>query len=227
MAEDAMWATRCNACVTGDQDARLGVTMNRATRECESACPPWLRNMGQAFDDPLESTLEAFKADKSYWEEPEDDGADRDTRALLHASAKAAGREAMAPIQFTNCEDIWGGGLRQMTTGGVGPRREDEHLSAPRYTPVGFARYDDPTIDPAGYTYYLMSGGWRVAVPLTIPGPGVRALLLRIYQYGPSSVGYVRLGDTLVPAILGIGDRQTLAESESRYGPVSRKYPLA
>jgi hypothetical protein len=223
MADDTMCATWCNACSTGDQDACLGVTMNP---QCKRACPPWLRNMGQAFDDPLESTLEGFKADKSYWEEPEDHGADRDTRSLLYASAKAAGREAMAPVQFTNREDVWGGGLRRMTSGGVGPRREDEHYYAPRYTPVGFARYVDPTIDPADYTYYLLSG-WRVAVPRTVPGPAIRALLLRIYQYGPGAVGYARLGDTLVPAILGPGDRQTLAESESRYGPASRKYPLA
>lgn len=226
MADDTTCATRCNACSTGNQDACLDVTMNP---QCKQACPPWLRNMGQAFDDPLESTLKGFKADKSYWEElPEgqDHGADRDTRSLLYASAKAAGREAMAPVQFTNREDVWGGGLRRMTSGGVGPRREDEHYYAPRYTPVGFARYVDPTIDPADYTYYLLSG-WRVAVPRTVPGPAIRALLLRIYQYGPGAVGYARLGDTLVPAILGPGDRQTLAESESRYGPASRKYPLA
>lgn len=167
--------------------------------------------MGQAFDEPLAATLESFKADKTYWEdeEPAED-LDRDRQALRHLKAKAAGREDSVPIQFANRVDIWGGGLRRMATGSVGPRREDDHYRAPRYTPIGFARYVSPIIDPADYTFYLMSG-WRVAVPRTVPGPDVRALLRRIYQYGPSSAGYARLGDTLVPAMLGPGDRQTLA----------------
>lgn len=201
---------KCNACLGPDG----------------GACPPWLREMGSAFDEPYDSALEEFKADKTYWDPPEDDGADRDTRALQYASAKGAGRNAMAPVQFTNREDAWGGGLRRMVTGGVGPRREDEHYYAPRYVPIGWARYVSPVIDPADYRYYRLAG-WRIAVPRTIPGPAVRALLLRIYQYGPQSSGYARLGDTLVPAILGPGDRQTLAETESRYGPISRKYPYA
>jgi hypothetical protein len=182
--------------------------------------------MGQAFDDPLASTLESFKADRAYWDPPEDRGPDRDTRALALAGAKAAGRAAKVPAPFMNRADAWGGGLRRMTSGGVGPRREDEHYYAPRYVPVGFARYEDPTVDPDDYTYYLLSG-WRVAVPRTVPGPAVRATLLRIYQYGPQSAGYARLGDTIVPAILGPGDRQTLAETSTRYGAATRKYPLA
>lgn len=222
MADDTMCATWCNACSTGDRDACLGVTMSP---QCKAACPPWLRNMGKAFDDPLGSALEGFTSDKGYWDPPEDREPDRDSRALGAAGARGAGREALVPNQFANREDVWGGGLRRMVDGGVGPRREDEHYYAPRYVPIGFARYVDPTVDPNDYTYYLLSG-WRVAVPRTVPGPAVRALLLRIYQYGPGSVGYARLGDTIVPAILSPGDRQTLAQSESRYGPASRKYPL-
>jgi hypothetical protein len=186
--------------------------------------------MGGAFDDPLASTLEAFANNKKYWEggaeEQEEQNSARESHRLARAKAHALGRQALAPAQFMNRADVWGGGLRRMVEGGVGPRREDEHYYAPRYVPVGFARYVDPTVDPANYTYYRLSG-WRVAVPLTLPGPAARALLLRIYRYGPASVGYARLGDTLVPAILGPGDRQTLAQTSTRSGSAARKYPLA
>lgn len=239
MADDTMCATWCNQCSLGDSGACQGVA---ESPQCKKACPPWLRDMGKAFDDPLQSALEGFVSAEGASASKDDGDADasgagagagadesvpdRDSQVLQYAAARAAGREAQAPSQFANREDVWGGGLRRMVDGGVGPRREDEHYYAPRYVPVGFARYEDPTVDPANYKYYLMSG-WRVAIPRTIPGPAVRALLLRIYQYGPRSAGYARLGDTLVPAILGPGDRQTLAQTESRYGPASRKYPLA
>ena len=183
----------------------------------------WLEPRGGA----LEPVLKKFVSDREYWEEERKDPEnDWDTRSFTCAGTRGAGRQAMAPVQFTNREDIWGGGLRRMTSGGVGPRREDEHYYAPRYVPIGFGRYKSPLVDPDDYTYHLLSG-WRVAVPRTVPGPAVRALLLRLYQYGPQSAGYVRLGDTLVPALLGPGDRQTLAESESRFDAAARGYPLA
>lgn len=224
MADDLMCATWCNACSTGDRDACMGVTMNP---QCKKSCPKWLRDMGDAFDDPLASALESFTADKSYWEDDAPDGDDRDSRTLTTATARAVGREHMAAASgIANREDVWGGGLRRMTSGSVGPRREDEHYYSARYVPVGFARYQDPTVDPNDYKYYQLSG-WRVAVPWNTPGPAVQALLARIYTYGPQSAGYARLGDTIVPAILSPGDRQTLAESTTRYGPASRKYPMA
>jgi len=222
MADDIMCATWCNACSTGDRDACLGVTMSP---QCKTACPPWLRHMGRLSAPPLQSTLERFVSDKKYWSPQPSPGNQRDEWYMRQAIVKAQGREKMTPPPFTNRSDVWGGGLRRMVRGSVGPRREDAHYYAPRYVPIGFARYQDPTVDPADYTYYQLSG-WRVAVPRTVPGPQVRALLLRIYQYGPASAGYARLGDTIVPAILNAGDRQTLATSESRYGPISRKYPL-
>ena len=107
--------------------------------------------------------------------------------------------------------------------GTCGPRREDEHYFAPRYVPVNFGQIASPTLDPYDYIYYRMSG-WRVAVPRNTVGPAVRALLLRIYQHGPESASYARVGDTLVPAMLGPGDRQLLAQTEPQYGSVSRKY---
>ena len=161
--------------------------------------PSWVKEMGTVSDDPLGAALEKFTADSAYWSSDEDEGADRNERALRHAKTKATGRYSMVPIQFTNREDIFGGGLRRMTTGGVGPRREDENFYAPRYVPIGFGRYKSPIIDPADYRFERL-GGWRVAIPRTVPGPSIRTLLLRIYHYGPSSAGrahrrYVGPGD--------------------------------
>ena len=105
----------------------------------------------------------------------------------------------------------WGGALRRMQSVGLGPSREDDHkfVSVPgRYVPIGFARYVAPVIDPSHYEYYRVAG-WRVAVPRSVPGFRTRDLLYRIYYYGPASAGYVRLGDTLVPAIMEPGDRMT------------------
>lgn len=174
-----------------------------------------------------QSAVEKFVADKSYWEPPPEPRNDRDARVMGQAQSRAKGAaESVAAFvpTFENREDAWGGGLRRMVRGGIGPRREDEHYYAARYVPVGFARYASPTVNPADYLYYPLSG-WRVAVPRTTPGPEIRALLARIYWYGPKSAGYARLGDTIVPALLSPGDRQTLAQTSTRFGPAGRKYP--
>jgi len=163
------------------------------------------------------------------WREPDDEPEltqDRDTRTMHYAAQKAAGREQMTPRMPGGHRDhAWGGALRRMTVGGVGPSREDEHrfISIPgRYVPVGFARYVSPLIDPYDYEFYRVAG-WRVAVPRTIPGNRVRDLLYRIFYFGPQSAGYVRLGDTLVPAILEPGDRMTLSQTAVDFEP----YPLS
>lgn len=147
---------------------------------------------------------------------------DRDSRALSYARHKGAAREGMTPGQR---DRAWGGALRRMTVGGVAPSREDEHrlVSIPsRYVPLGFARYVSPLVDPYDYEFYRVAG-WRVAVPRTVPGLRVRDLLNRIFYYGPESAGYVRLGDTLVPAILDTGDRMTIGEAAVEFEP----YPLS
>jgi hypothetical protein len=163
------------------------------------------------------------------WREPDDEpgeGLDRDARAVRYAAAKGAGRESMTPrTPGGHRNAAWGGALRRMTVGNVGPSQEDEQrfVSIPgRYVPVGFARYVSPVIDPTDYEYYRVAG-WRVAVPRTIPGTRVRDLLHRIFYFGPQSAGYVRLGDTLVPAILETGDRMTLAQTAVEFEP----YPLS
>jgi hypothetical protein len=165
---------------------------------------------------------------------------DRDDRALRSATARATGRERMTPWTPGGCgygyegsddgchgcrAGAWGGALRRVTETCLSPSREDVHrfVAIPgRYVPVGFARYVPPLIDPYDYEYYRVTG-WRVAVPRSIPGDRVRELLWRIFHYGPQSAGYVRLGDTLVPAILEGGDRMTLAETAVEF----ETYPLS
>jgi len=91
----------------------------------------------------------------------------------------------------------------------VGPRREDTHFYAPKYVPVGFGRYEPPTSNPLEYDYVKMAQ-WRVALPRGMPAARRRDILNRIYYYGPASVGYKRIGDSLVPKILPGPDRMTL-----------------
>jgi hypothetical protein len=112
-----------------------------------------------------------------------------------------------------------------MTSTTLAPSREDEakFVSVPgRYVPVGFARYVSPVPDPLDYEYYRVAG-WRVAVPRATPGSRVRDLVVRIFRHGPQSAGYVRMGDTLVPAILETGDRMSMAQTAVEYEP----YPLS
>ncbi len=221
-------AYACGACQGGDTWAcsRLGVSPPCA-RACAQAAEESL------FSDPLASTLESFVGDREYWQGGEASGApadenpggDRDERAVRAASFRGSSLQAATP-QFMNREDMWGGGLRRMLAEDTIPRREDEFWYAPNYVPIGFARYQSPIVDPADYNYYQMAG-WRVAIPRDVPSPERHDLLRRIYAYGPQAAGYARLGDAIVPAILGPGDRQTLAETESRYGPIALKYPYS
>jgi hypothetical protein len=81
-----------------------------------------------------------------------------------------------------------------------------------REIPVGFASYVSPTINRYDYKYYSLAG-WRVAVPRITQDSVISDLLYRIYYYGPQSAGYVRIGDTLVPASLGPGERLAIAEN--------------
>lgn len=150
-------------------------------------------------------------------DDDEDGGPDRDSAAMRNASARGAGRESMLPGLPGGGNGVaWGGSLRRMTDSGpLAPSREDEMRLTDipgRYVPTGYARYTSPVVNPWDYTYYRVAG-WRVAVPRATPGMRVRDLLYRIEYFGPQSAGYARVGDTLVPAILGPGDRATLANS--------------
>lgn len=153
-------------------------------------------------------------------EDAEDSAPDRDSRSVRGASARGAGRERLAVDLPGRREAAWGGALRRMSESGpLAPSREDENRLtsvASRYVPIGFARYTSPVVDPYDYEYYRVAG-WRVAVPRSTPGERVRDLLYRIFYYGPQSAGYARIGDCLVPGILGPGDRATLAQSSVEY----------
>jgi hypothetical protein len=91
-----------------------------------------------------------------------------------------------------------------------------------RYVPLGFARYTSPIANALDYQYYRVAD-WRVAIPRTASGPRVKNILQRIFYYGPASAGYVRQGDTLVPALLGVGDRSLVGQSAVGY----EAYPLS
>jgi hypothetical protein len=76
-------------------------------------------------------------------------------------------------------------------------------------------------INPLDYEFYRVAG-WRVAVPRITPGLRVKDIVSRIFYYGPQSAGYVRVGDTLVPAMLGVGDRQALAQAALESFPLTQ-----
>lgn len=157
-----------------------------------------------------------------------DEAASRDERHLAYMRARGRAYNTITSTTGARkgCGNpVWGGATRRMVSTVIGPSRQDEakYVSVPgRYVPVGFDRYKQDTIDPLSYSYFRVAA-WRVAVPNTVPGPKVAALLSRIFFYGPQSAGYVRMGDTLVPAILGPGDRMTLAESAIGY----QAFPLS
>jgi hypothetical protein len=81
---------------------------------------------------------------------------------------------------------------------------------AGRAVPVGFARYVSPVINLGDYQFRRMAA-WRVAIPRALPELRVQDLLSRIWDYGPASAGYVRIGETLVPAMLDPGNRAALS----------------
>jgi len=129
---------------------------------------------------------------------------DRDARALRMGMRPTGGRERQ-PI-----------GLRGMH--GDMPPTFGEHAlrwgsgaeSAPGHMPAEFARFKVPDVDPKEYRI-MFAGPWRVVVPKRVGPQHWMALANKIYRHGPQSVGYVVVGDTMVPAQLGPGDRQTLA----------------
>lgn len=152
----------------------------------------------------------------------------RDDAVVRGALRRGAGRASagMSTLRLGADGGVagWGGARRLATPADLGPSRDDEVLatSVPgRYVPLGYARYAAPLVDPTHYSFYR-AAGWRVAVPRSVTGAGLIDLLERIYFLGPAAAGYVRRGDTLVPAILGSGDRETVSEFAGEfYG-----YPL-
>jgi hypothetical protein len=211
----------CAACM-GTSDKNLQSYSSIAQNpQCHDVCPDLIKNMGSVFDDPLASTIDGFVGDSAYWNDDasegysEDNLHDRDASVISHVRSKGLARETAAvPFQLSR-GSVWGGALNRVAPADLGSMREDERYYDDRNVSLGFARYQSPVINPNNYRYY-MSSGWRVAVLRSTPLPEVRALLVRLYQYAPEYSGYVRLGDTLVPASLAPGDRQALARTQSQ-----------
>jgi len=147
---------------------------------------------------------------------------DRDLRASRQASRRSAGRQALAREPRARLPEAGpaasAGALRRLTCSGhafVSP--DDPRLAAVpgRAVPIGYARYESPVVDTGAFAFYAVAGA-RLAVPRSTPGCHAAALLRRFYEYGPSSIGYVAIGDTYVPAILSPGDRAALAGAAPR-----------
>jgi len=87
------------------------------------------------------------------------------------------------------------------------PRREDK--ARPYSIPLGFTRYRTKDLDLTKWIIvYFM--GWRIALPKYMSDPAKREILRKIYQWGPSSVGYTVYGDTLMPLKMLVSNRATL-----------------
>ena len=157
----------------------------------------------------------------------DDPTADRDARTMNYARSKGAGRAYLEPFTPGGRRDTWGGAALRNTDAnfvGVVPSPEYEMrpcLRVGRDVPIGYARYAPPGVNLHDYKYHRVAG-WQVAVPRGAGGARVEEILYRIFHYGPQSAGYVRLGDTLVPASLDPGDRATLAGT----AVWEDKYPL-
>ena len=109
--------------------------------------------------------------------------------------------------------------LRKMLETSIEPTILNEYLSLDikgRSLPIGFAEYVDNTIQPLNYNFYYIPG-WRIAIPRSIPMDQVDSILNSIFYQGPEPSGFVRIGDTLVPAMLGPGDRMALAQTVDFY----------
>lgn len=159
---------------------------------------------------------------------------DRDERVVGYASAKGLGRARLEPVTPGGHRDTaWGGAMARHATDHSGmilgreyvahtaPGRYEkfsgrDHASHDDYVHLGYARYNSTTVNVHDYRFYRIAG-WRVAIPRAAPSFHVREVLSRIFEYGPQAAGYVRLGDTLVPAELGPGDRAVLAGAGSYY----------
>ena len=84
---------------------------------------------------------------------------------------------------------------------------------AGRAVPVGFARYVSPVINLGDYQFRRVAA-WRVAIPRALPELRVQYVLQKIWTYGPAAAGYVRIGDTMVPAYLDPGSRAALSGAD-------------
>lgn len=78
--------------------------------------------------------------------------------------------------------------------------------------PLGFTRFKTDMLDVTRYSIYYFAG-WRIAIPKAMNDIQIRYLLRRLYQSGPSAIGYSvgPGGDTLVPSKVLMNNREVLA----------------
>lgn len=153
------------------------------------------------------------RAGDCYAESSSDEERDERDAAVVAAALSAARAATAAAHPAARASRGRRHGVAEVRAG-----REDG-----REVPIGFARWESPAIDPAGFAWGSL-GGWRVAVPRP-PGPDpgdvatrarFAAVFARLAAGGPAAAGYVRVGDALVPAALTPGERATLAYSAAR-----------
>ena len=167
-------------------------------------------DMSSPFEEPFSRELQRFAQtfrETEQRENVEHLGDDRDDRLMqtAHALSRPCFMSAAQPLGR-----YLGGSLCRATL--LDLRGREDAYQAPRYVEEGFGRYvsDADAIMPTDYLYYRMAG-WRVAVPRAASLAATQDLLEGIYRKGPAPMGYVRMGDTMVPQSLGPGNRKRVA----------------
>jgi len=160
-------------------------------------------------------TLASNQREKSVSSCQESSRATREAMAVRCAAARARGRERLVPqvgSMFAFRENAHGGSMARMCSAPLPARsREDA-----RSVPLGYARLDyGPAVNPLDYLFVRHPSGWRVAIP-KVARAHTAKIMAQITNGGPRAAGYVRVGDTLVPARLSPSDRRGLAQVASR-----------
>ena len=138
------------------------------------------------------------------------DSDSRDYRAMQFSCSKTSAKNKSTPT-LRNYDSS----LRNMLETSIEPSIANDYVSldvSGRHIPLGFAAYVEPNINPLNYNFYYIPG-WTIAIPRAIPMNQVNNILNMILYQGPESVGYIRMGDTMVPAVLSPGDRMSLAQA--------------
>lgn len=78
-----------------------------------------------------------------------------------------------------------------------------------------FGNYWRQFIDPEAYVFYRLADRTRIAVPRA-HRDRARRLVHDAIVYGPDRIGYVRVGDTMVPGRLTPENRRLLARAVAR-----------
>jgi hypothetical protein len=207
-------AKRCGPRCTVHCDGHCGISCrdqiapgNDAISECgEGGC-----GKDSCGDYKLTEVDICLRCRRSYDDCECDEAASRDDRALVGARARGAGIARGGAPTFSGGAYAWGGALNRVSEAPLAPAREDELSSIHgRRIPIGYAQYQSMTPDVGAYTY-VNAGGWRIAVPNSLGDARSKALVSAILAQGPQAVGYIRMGDTLMPGSLEPVERAALS----------------